>query len=263
MKKTGIVLGAIIAIILFIISCDKLKSDHPQASIEMPGEKTLSATDIQAYADSVNLLLPQLEKQESLVYSLRDYSFQVAKYTENGKPLLFVEKGRNGESGIIEKMFYIKDGKLLLYSEMNKTTHSNSEPITLTNIYFRNNIAFYAEQKKASSEATLKTAAFKKAEPQHKELYSDLKHMEDALKQKGKFDLVFDGITEYPKARYLIMSKNEYNAYRAVIRVIKTDDFIRELSSNPSRYTGSKLDIDWTTNNDDEMVYVNGRIKRD
>ncbi len=262
MKKAGIVLGAIIAVILFIISCNKLQSDHPQASIEMPKARALNEADIQAYADSVNLLLPQFEKQESLIYSLRNYSFQISKYTENGKPLLFVEEGRNGESGKVEKLFYIKDNKLLLYSEMAET-HSNPEPFTLTKIYFRNNIAFYAEQKKAHTEAALKTVAFRKIESENKELHRDLSHMEDALKQKGKFNLVFDGITEYPKARYLIMSRNEYDAYRAVIRVEKSDDFIRELSSNTSRYTGSKLDIDWSVNHENnEVVYVSGRLDR-
>ena len=88
----------------------------------------------------------------------------------------------------------------------------------------------------------------------------DMKKLNDAIYQRGQFDLVFDGITEYPKAKYLIFSRNNINAYRAPILVEKEDDFIKAISLNPEKYRGRKLKITWTLRNPNEAVYVSGGL---
>lgn len=261
MKKAGLALGMIAGIILFIFSCDKLKSDHPQAGLEAIAEKQLDEHGIQAYADSVNLLLPELEKRQSLVYTLGDYSFSIVKYMDNGRPVLYIEEGVGDESAGTIKKYYLKNDKLILYTEESQV-YNTSAPYKSKRLYFRNNILFYAEQKTAQDSTELKKVSYDKINAGDSEPYANIFTMEDALNQQGKFDLVFDGITEYPRARYLVLSKNEINAYRAVIKVDKEDDLIRELASNPSRYTGARLDIKWNINGDNEAVYKAGSLKR-
>lgn len=261
MKKVGIVLGIIVAAILFIISCDKLQSDHPQAELNNQA-KLQNETEIKAYADSVNGLLPVLKKQESLVYTLGDHTFSVTKYTDQESPVLYIEKSSTGYGGT-EKRYYLKKDQLLLYSVLSES-YNIARPYTLKNEYFRNNILFYAEEKRTENKNELKTVPFtpiSNPAPAQKDHIKDLSSLEDALKQRDQFNLVFDGITEYPKAKYIILTRNELNAYRAAIRVDKEDDLVRELSSNPARYKGARLDLQWKIAGENEAVYQSGRIK--
>ncbi len=260
MKKIGVVLGIIMGIIVCIISCDKLQSDHPQAKLA-PEANTLSEEDIKMYEDSVNLALPELQKQESLVYEQGDNSFYIIKYSYNGAPLLYIEKEDNGEYGVSEKRYYLKGKRILLYTE-NTQSYNTSEGLRQNRLYFRGNTLFSSLQKTGPDAKALNSATFKAFTPKEKEQYLEIPGMEDALNQRGKFNLVFDGITQYPKARFLILSRDEFNSYRAVLRIEKEDELINELSSNPSRYTGTKFDLDWQINSEGEAVYRSGRIKR-
>ncbi|PWG81008.1 hypothetical protein [Pararcticibacter amylolyticus] len=260
MKKVGLVLGIIAGIIVCIISCNKLQSDHPQAKLA-PEANTLSEEDIKMYEDSVNLILPELQKQESLVYEQGDNSFYVIKYSHNGEPVLYVENEDNGEYGKSEKRYYLKERRLLLYTE-NTQSYNTSERLMQNRLYFRGNTLFSSLQKTGPDAKSLHSETLKAFTPKEREQYLEIPEMEDALNQRGKFNLVFDGITQYPKARFLILSRGEFNSYRAVLRIEKEDELINELSSDPSRYTGTKFDLNWQINSEGEAVYTSGRIKR-
>lgn len=253
-------IAAIILFIIFIISCNKLQPDHPQTGLETPRENLPDESAIKTYADSINQLIPALEKEVSLVYSSGDRSFSITKYMNNSLPVLYIEKVNSGD-GNTEKRYYIKKDKLLLY-QVSSAPYNVVQSKALINAYFRNNILFYTEQKKAGDNTGPEKNPFIQTGPEPKDPLHDIPSMEDALNQRGKFNLVFDGITEYPKAKYLILSRDELNAFRAVIRVDKEDDLIKELSSNPGRYDGVKLDLKWDVTDDNEAVYKGGGLKR-
>jgi hypothetical protein len=88
-----------------------------------------------------------------------------------------------------------------------------------------------------------------------------LSFFEDALNGKGKFDLVFEGIAKCSKAKYLIFSSKEVNSYRAPVKVEMADEFIKEVTSNPLRYYGEKLDINWGVNDSNEVIYEAGKLR--
>lgn len=254
-------MGGIVTVILLIFSCDKLQPDHPQAGIKVVASQPLNEADINSYADSINSTLDQFEKQESLVFSRGDRSFSVVKYVKNGEPVLYIEKGDSGEYEASEKRYYLHEGRLVLYTEKNKSFTSPT-PVSYLCSYFRNNILFYTKRKTATDEIQLKSSSFAETEPSRKDQYLDIVGLENALKQNHDFNLVFEGIAEYPKAKYLILSRNGLNTYRAALRVDSEDDLIHELATNPDRYAGSKLDLTWKINKDNEAIYQSGRVQR-
>ena len=91
---------------------------------------------------------------------------------------------------------------------------------------------------------------------------ADLQLLDQALSQTGRFNLVFEGIADYPQARYLILSRDELNAYRAAILLENEDELAKELVSNPEKYKGRKLDLEWMIRNEEEAVYISGRLHR-
>ena len=244
-----------------IIACDRPRSSHPQARLASPGTEPATEADINNYADSVNLLLPELEKRKSLVYDRGDYSFYITKYMTNGTPLLYIETGNSGEYGKTEKRYYLKNDRLLLYTEARESSNTENS-ITLKKKYFRNNIMFYSVAKAAKDKAELKNSQFTEVPGDKKNWAENIDTLENAINQRGEFKLVFEGITEYPKARYIILGRDELDAYRAAIRVEKEDDFIAALASDPATYKGARLELDWEISPDNEAVYKSGRITR-
>ncbi|WP_374166405.1 hypothetical protein [Arcticibacter sp. MXS-1] len=260
-RSTIIVLGILAAVIAFVISCDKLQFDHPQAAMADNDSRALTEEHITAYGDSIDANLAQFTKQQSLVYERGDYSFSVARYSKDNAPVLYVERGSAGESGDSEKRYYLKDGKVVLYSE--RTSGPAAAPAaSLVKLYYRNSVLFNGFIKKGSSETELEQARFQPYRGGgRKAADQDLPRLEDAVSQKGEFDLVFESVTEYPRARYIVLTRERFNAYRAVIRADKEDEFIRELASNPMKYQGASLHIKWNVTADNEAVYKEGTLK--
>lgn len=206
---------------------------------------------ISSYADTVNKILPVSRKQNSLWYSKNHHSFQVTKYSYDGKPVLYIEKENNTAHGKTEKRYYIKDNRIALYTKTVIDSTSNNSSPSATYSYYRQDSLFRAEtflDKRGETTNTSKTIG-------QSHLYNHLAALEDALQQRGDFNLVFEGVTEYPKAKYIILSRNRINSYRAPLKVEKEDEFIHELRTNPDRYRGEKLNIRWHCANNNEVVY--------
>ena len=262
MRTFPLVIGLVVLCFLLIFSSEKYPADKIQAGPNTIIEQTFSRRSISQYADSIDKLLSKATRKSSLVYTLNDYSIQISKYMLQGKPVLYVEKRIDaGRGSRLEKRYYLKDDKLTLVTE-SSLPGNISRPYISTKAYFRNNLPFYAEKKAALSDSSLKAVSFQRTDLSEKDQFSDLAVFEDALNQKGQFNLVFEGIADSPKAKYIILSGNNYNSYRAPIRVDDEDDFVHELSTNAYHYRGEKLDIDYLINDTNEIVYLSGKLAR-
>lgn len=218
----------------------------------------LDEESINGYADSVKLHLSGFEKRESLVFSREEYSFYVTRYSSNGDPVLYIEHA-DGEMGSVEKYYYVDQQLLLLVVEDIFNSYE-SPRYSSKREYFRNDVLFHTDIKSADDEATFRKAPHEKTDGSKRDVPEILDNLEKAINREGEFDLTFEGITEYPRARYIVLSKNELKSYRAVIRVDKEDDFIRELVTNTEKYKRSPLKINWIIK-DGEAVYESGKIK--
>lgn len=247
-----------LALSILAASCNKTQTDHPQSGIRSSAE--IDEMAIKEYADSVNNLLPELQKQESLVYTLGDYSFYVEKYMMNAKPVLYIEHGDSGEFGNTEQRYYLKNGEPVLYASSTESEQTGSGFIA-ERAFFRNEILFNAENKSAATTDEFENASYTQSENVAVNFKEDLNKLENAIDQCGEFDLVFKGITEYPKARYLIFSGNGVNAYRAPVLIENEDDFMREILANPDEFRGRKMLINWKQVNVNEVEYISGSLR--
>lgn len=234
-----------------------MKEKHPQAKMGAVSA-FLDEESINGYADSVKLHLSGFEKRESLVFSREEYSFYVTRYSSNGNPVLYIEHA-DGETGTIEKYYYVDQHQLLLFVEDIFNSYE-SPRYSSRREYFRNGVLFHTDIKSADDEATFRKAPRGQTDGSKRNVPETLDNLEKAINREGEFDLTFEGITEYPRARYIVLSRNELKSYRAVIRVDKEDDFIRELVTNTDKYKRSPLNINWVIK-DGEAIYESGRIK--
>ena len=242
------------------ISCNngEVKEKHPQAKMGIAPSVFLDESSINGYADSIKLHISEFEKRESLVFNKGEYSFYVTRYSSNGNPVLYIEHG-DGEMGSVEKYYYVDRQQLLLLIE--DVFNSYESPrYRSRREYYRNDVLFHADSKSADDAATFNAAKHEKADGRNRDVGEILEHLESAIKNEGEFDLAFEGITEYPKARYIVLSKKELKSYRAVIRVENEDEFIRELVTNADKYKGSSLSFNWEIK-DGEAIYEGGKIR--
>lgn len=246
----------VIILSVLVLSCGSPKSDHPQADRESP-QAMLTKQQLLHYKDSINSITGQLDKQQSLIYSRDDNSFFVTRYSSHGNPLLYIKKSRNNEYDSIEERYYIHNNNLVLYLK-NSRGLTSEETITERD-FFRNNVLFHSEIQRSGVEDSTSDTTIEK---QKREKAADLQLLDQALSQTGRFNLVFEGIADYPQARYLILSRDELNAYRAAILLENEDELAKELVSNPEKYKGRKLDLEWIIRNEEEAVYISGRLHR-
>lgn len=261
MRSNGFVLWVTLVLSAVCLSfCKNQNSDISRSGVK-PGTYTYNREQILSWADSVNRMLPFIQKQHSLIYELQGTSFYVSKYTRDDSALLYVEHVMQAESQVAEKRYYMRRGQLCLYTEV---CINRDRPDTTTEkaLYFNNNKLEHAERWLTDNVKAGTESLVKAIKPDRKDQFNDLQRFEDALKQRGEFDLAFQGITTSPHASYLILSRNSIKAYRAVLKINSSDDLIRDLSSNPSKYTGSKLDVDYMITEAKNAVYITGRIKR-
>lgn len=256
MKQVGIVLELITLGFLLFLSSNKFSFAGDSHNFD-----TFNKSYANSYADSLNHILHTFKKTSSLLYTNDDQAFRVSRFSYNNEPVLYVEYSRSALLGITEKRYYLKDKNLVLFTENSIVTNTN-RPYISTKAYFKNNALFLSEQRSAASRAGLTTARFQKTVLKNEGQFSDMARFEDAIDQEGEFNLVFQGIAEYPKAKYIILGRDNYSAYRAPIRVKAEDEFIRELCTNIYQYHGSKLDINWKPNGADEVYYCSGKLSK-
>lgn len=241
-------------------SCDKLYSSYLGESPDSPLTTALSTRfEIDLYADSVNSLLPFCKRHKSVVYSLGDYSFSVSRYLHKGQVVLYIEHGDSGGKEKVVNKYYVRDNKPVLFVGRSFLT-VDTQSLKQSKAYFENKRLLQAEHGWRPSGEKRWTAASDKADLHPHSRRIQL--LEDAIHQRGVFDLVFEGIAGCSKAKYLILSKHSINSYRLPIKIEREDEFIQALSSNPSHFKGKKLDIAWSVNSRNETVYESGKLRR-
>ncbi|WP_139125834.1 hypothetical protein [Arcticibacter eurypsychrophilus] len=259
--KIGISYYIFSFILLFSLSsCDRIKQKqkHPQSLMSADKSAYTDERGISRYGDSLDILVPEYEKKQSMIYTLGDYSFYITAYLNNGEPLLYIENGESNQYGHITKHYYLHKGKVILFKE-NHHNESIDFAYQSEREYFRNNVLFYAESKKGSNSSDFNAAPYNPVKGVTRDLDSTVSFMTDALKREGKFNLVLEGITEDSRVRYIVLSRPGLGTYRTVIRVEKEDEFIRELVSNTEKFIGDKLHLNFDII-DNEAVYKSGSI---
>lgn len=259
MKTLLIYLFIAITAISFLIFCNKNSVKLKRSPNKM--ETLKLEKSILSYSDSVNSILFSFNKQESLFYYQGDNSFFVTKYhDEDYKNVVLVKHNHIGKQKILEQNFYIQNGKTVLISSIE--TDARSGMIASSIRYFYSQASLISQYEKSTQkENQLSSSIYNPASLSAINEEFEVAVMEDALKQQGDFDLVFEGITEYPKAKYIILSQDKINAYRAPIRVNEKDELATELLLNPERFRGRKLIITGKVKNKNEAIYISGKLK--
>jgi hypothetical protein len=260
-KNILVISGFFSGLGVVMISCDRIYSNYLQTDLTPVTEVSeVEEFDGEAYSNRILALIPASKEKESLIYTRGDYSFQIIRYAHKEQPVLYVERGESGEHGKLEKKYFIKDGKIVFIQE-------HEFPTNAGNPHLFKSVRFDGGNLKAEQKAVMNIAELTKS-PAIDIVYdfageqTQLNFFEDALNQRNAFDLKFEEIAESPKAKYLILTRSGINAYRAPIKVEKEDEFIREISSNPLRYRGEKLDLKWTLNAENEAVYASCKLSQ-
>lgn len=209
------------------------------------------------FKDSIDQLLPGSTVQKSLIFSKDNYSFYASRHLDNRNIFLYKEIGILGNSNFIEKRFYLKGGDLILFELYEKNDPDSALASTLRS-YFRKGKLVISESDQSVEYQT--EELFSSTGHESRKILEDLQKLRDAINQKGEFDLVYDNFAYYPKARYLILSNDQINPYRAAIRIEEADDFIKMILSNPEKYKGRKLNLKWHLREPFEALYLRGRL---
>ncbi|RYG09605.1 MAG: hypothetical protein EOO07_23575 [Chitinophagaceae bacterium] len=243
-----------------IVGCNKIKSDHPQAGLGDEFATDLNAKSIISYADSIDKMLPSLSKSTSLVYMLGDLSFYVERYNNGDKTVLYVEHANNGGVNNGLKKYYLKNDSLILQSVSTMLVGEDGSVFKDARTFLRSNTIFKTDSRTASAGGEIKGQPFidiplSKSAKSDKTMLDNIASLNDVLAGNDKFEMVFENITTYPDARYIVLKSKIQHSYSASILVNEKDEFIDSLLNNPMQFKNQKLNIDWTVK-DQEAVYV-------
>ncbi len=241
--------------LVWIASCVKTVEERYGSEIS-DNQSIISPEDIISYADSIDLHQEGINRQVSLIYSRGNQSFYVERYLKQNRSVLYVEHSNGTENGSSTSNLYLIGEKpvMLVKSFINRRTNK-----ARTERYIFTPGKTIADYKEAPYQDGL--TPFSPLSAGSIDTEALLRKYEDAVDQKGDFDLNFEGIAEYPKARYLILSKPGYNTYRSAILLETRDEFINALAMSPEEYRGKKLLLDWRIRNDHEMIYISGKFR--
>lgn len=246
-------ISAVLLVVLLsflVISWDK-SSTHNKGQV-------LNKSEINHHINALQAVIPISRKEQSLVYIQGLYSFQAIKYSSQDGPFLYVEKGYTPKRGNIEKRYYLKDRRLIFYTEVAEADHLNRG--------VRKSVYFQKSVQTGNNRSLFARLFFKDTIPASNGdvgYVARVKMLEDALNCEGKFDLRFSEVAQCSRVKYIILANNDMNGYRAPIKIHNDDEFSEELISNPEKYIGRKLDITWiSANNVKEVLYNSGSLSR-
>ena len=251
----------LLSFLCVVASCDRFKSKHPQAT-GANDSLSLDEKSIQAYADSIKSTLANFDKDTSLIYAAGDYWFYVTKYFYNNEPVLYIENGSSGDYGFAKRYYYLRNNGIVLFEERLKNSVQDSTAFATNKNFYRNNTHFLSMTKNGKTEAELNKAGFRPYRSEKINPAKKLERLENALQQKGEFELLFSSITGSPEERYLLLNNSKAGPQEVAVKVENEDDFIKELVANPDKYKGQKLDFNWSLKDSTEVIYI-GRKPQD
>ncbi len=250
-----------IGILLFILpGCQYFKSTHPQAGL--PDEATTGMTDksILNFAAAIDRNINDYKKQYSLIYQSGDLSVYAEKYSAHNDGLLYKTYTANGTISNTVKGYYFKNDSLILVKERIKLMNEEGSVFKDIRTYIRNNVTFKIDSRTASTADALRTLPYllvQVADNKYPEenYPSDIKGINDAINGTDKFDMVFDNISTYPDALYIMLKSKKQLNYRSSILVKNKDTYIDSLLNFPSLFKDGKLKLKWKIE-DNLTIYV-------
>jgi hypothetical protein len=240
--------------------CQYFKSTHPQA--DLPDEGTTGMTDksILNFAASVDRTLKDYKKEYSLIYLSGDLSVYAEKYSAHGDGMLYKTYTANGTISNAVKSYYFKNDSLILVKERIKLLNQETGLFKDIRTYIRNNVTFKIDSRSAGSADALRTLPYllvqtadnKYPDENHT---SEIKGINDAINGTDKFEMVFDNISTYPDALYIMLKSKKQPNYSASILVKNKDNYIDSLLNFPALFKDGKLKLKWKVE-DNVSIYV-------
>lgn len=251
----------ILGSLLFTLpACQYFKSEHPQAAIEEEGTTAITDKSILSFSATTDRTISYFKKQFSLVYQLGDLSMYVEKYSGHGNGTLYKIFTDNGVISTTVKSYYLRNDSLMLVVERNKIMTEKGEVYKDVRAYLRNNVIFKLDSRTANSAEGLVTLPYLPVQAVDNK-YPDENYQEelnvinDAITGNDKFEMVFDNITTYPEAHYIMLKSKNRSNYKASLLVNEKDLFIDSLLNYPALFKDQKLKFIWGIK-DKEAVYV-------
>lgn len=257
--KINILSFAMLCLLLFQ-GCNS-KPKHPQAGMASgEGATGMNDKSILSYSASIDRNINHFNKQYSLIYTSGDLSMYAEKYSGHSDGMLYKTFSANGTLTETVKSFYFKNDSLILVKEHTQLSKPEGQVQKDTRTYLRNNIAFKMESRTASSPEAIRTLPYLLIQPADQEYATEnypeqISMLENAIKGTDKFEMIFQNISTYPDASYILLKGKNAANYTASIRVKDKDAFIDSLLHTPSIFKEEKLRLKWKIA-DKEAVYV-------
>lgn len=225
---------------------------------------TLSDSSILVYASGIEKLSNALQKEESPVYDMGDYTFYTEIFKKDGQPVIYHEFDDAEADGYTDKKYYLDKGDLILYTEKTKQVSVGSQPSFTFNqkrIYYRNGVFLKAEERSAAGDSLLLRTPFSILDENlvDKNKQFDFQTLQDAVNQTGDYNLTFTKIDSTKSKKLFLLMGNSNATYTAKYMILQPDSLINNLLSNPSAYKNKKLQISFTKQGTD-MIYKSGSL---
>lgn len=250
-----------LGVLLFTLpGCKYFKSTHPQAGLPEEGTTNMTDKSILNYAASIDRTLRDYKKEYSLIYLSGDLSVYAEKYSAHNDGMLYKTYTSNGTISNAVKSYYFKNDSLILVKERIKLMNEEGSVFKDVRTYMRNNVIFKIDSRTASSAEALRTLPYllvQAADNKYPEenYASDVKGINDAIQGTDKFEMVFDNISTYPDALYIMLKSKRQPSYKSSILVKTKDAYIDSLLNFPSQFKDDKLNFKWKIE-DNTSIYV-------
>jgi hypothetical protein len=239
------------------LSCKNNKSAHPQSElVDQPAATSMNEKSIQAFSAALDKSAGTMNKAFSLVYTIGDKSLYVEKFSSPAGDQLYIERIKNDLENSITK-YYFKNDSLVLVSASTIQNTEEGKVFKDTKTYLRNYVVFKKAAKTATSAQAIQTQAYQNVEEktQQEDFHDHIRKLNDALQQQNQFEMVFDNVTSYPDATFVMLKSKGQNAYKASVQLTAKDAFIDSLVNYPAIFKDEKLSFKWKVSNQ-EAVYV-------
>jgi hypothetical protein len=246
-------------IITGIAACKYFKSDHPQSEMVNQAATTgMNEESIREFTTNLDQSTGQLNKTYSLVYTTGDGSMYVEQYASGSGDQLLIENTQSDLKSAVRK-YYFKRDSLILVSEQNIESTEKGKVVKDTKTYLRNFVVFKRAVRSAASVQAIQGLPFltvKNEEGTTTENFREnIRTLQDALKQQHQFDVVFDNVTTYPDASFIMLKSKEQTGYKASVRLTGKDQYVDSLINYPENFRNERLSLKWTVSNG-TAVYV-------
>jgi len=252
----------LVCLTLALYSCNS-KPAHPQADLINQDSATgMNEVSVRAFANGIDTLIntPATQKTFSLIYTLGEETLYTEKYSGKSGNSVFIATLNTGGLSKFIKRYYFKKDSLILVTINHIQDTDNGQVLSDTRTYLRNNTIFKRDGRTAATADALRKLPFTLISPAENGKFdedypNEIKTLNDALQQKNKFDMVFDHVTTYPDATFLMLKSKIPDGYNASLRLEEKDILIDSLLKSPAEFKDERLKLKWKIGNQ-EAIYV-------